>query len=93
MSNQRTYHKWTDAEVKLLYKTVTGSNRDWVLVRQVFPMFTLMQLQNKFSMIQKQYRRCYHSPSQTSQTPETRTPESFSVQDTINVLLSMIKCE
>ncbi|CAL6020535.1 SANT/Myb_domain [Hexamita inflata] len=55
MTSKRTYHKWSDEEVMLLYQTVIGSNRNWRVVESTFPQFSLLQLQNKFTLIEKQY--------------------------------------
>ncbi|CAL6059777.1 Homeobox-like_domain superfamily [Hexamita inflata] len=91
MTDPRTYHKWTDAEVVLLYKTVMTTKRDWYMVHKVFPQLTQIQLQNKFQMIQKQYRRCYHQKSLRSSVSSDTLVQESDVQDTINVLLSLVK--
>ncbi|CAL6020571.1 Homeobox-like_domain superfamily [Hexamita inflata] len=92
MTDPRIYHKWTDAEVTLLYKTVMTTKRDWYMVHKVFPQLTQMQLQNKFQMIQKQYRKCYHnSTPRSSQSSDTLVQDNVDVQDTINVLLRLVK--
>ncbi|CAL6075112.1 Myb-like_DNA-binding domain-containing protein [Hexamita inflata] len=55
MSAQRKYHKWTEREAVLLYKTVVGSDRNWRMVERAFPDFSLLQLQNKFTILEQQY--------------------------------------
>ncbi|CAL6050774.1 Myb-like_DNA-binding domain-containing protein [Hexamita inflata] len=56
MSVKRNYHKWTEQETVLLYKIVVGSDRNWRIVERVFPNFTLLQLQNKFTFLEQQYK-------------------------------------
>ncbi|CAL6059875.1 Myb-like_DNA-binding domain-containing protein [Hexamita inflata] len=53
--NKRVYHRWTDKEARLLYQAVLDSNRNWRAVEKMFPQFSLLQLQNKFTIIEKQY--------------------------------------
>ncbi|CAL6072301.1 Myb-like_DNA-binding domain-containing protein [Hexamita inflata] len=55
MSAKRKYHKWTEREAVLLYKTVVGSDRNWRMVERAFPDFSLLQLQNKFTILEQQY--------------------------------------
>ncbi|CAL6097716.1 SANT/Myb_domain [Hexamita inflata] len=55
MSVKRKYHKWTEKEAVLLYKTVVGSDRNWRMVERAFPDFSLLQLQNKFTILEQQY--------------------------------------
>ncbi|CAL6072273.1 SANT/Myb_domain [Hexamita inflata] len=53
--SKRTYHKWTEQEAALLYKTVLESDRNWRMVERAFSNFSLLQLQNKFTIIDQQY--------------------------------------
>ncbi|CAL6034983.1 Homeobox-like_domain superfamily [Hexamita inflata] len=54
------YHLWTIQESILLYKTVKkhmSNENKWVIVMQIFPQFSLLQLKNKFITIQKQIKQ------------------------------------
>ncbi|CAL6059869.1 Myb-like_DNA-binding domain-containing protein [Hexamita inflata] len=53
--SKRAYHKWTEQETILLYKTVISSDRNWRMVERAFPDFSLLQLQNKFTILDQQY--------------------------------------
>ncbi|CAL6020510.1 Homeobox-like_domain superfamily [Hexamita inflata] len=78
MNTKRVYHRWTEHEVRLLYRSVTSSNRNWVSVQQQFPQFSLLQLQNKFTMIEKQFL-------------VKKEAENDSVQETVRVLMELMR--
>ncbi|CAL6072259.1 Myb-like_DNA-binding domain-containing protein [Hexamita inflata] len=56
MSSKKRYHKWTDEETALLYQTVVSSQKNWRMVERTFPGMSLLQLQNKFVVIEQQYQ-------------------------------------
>ncbi|CAL6020529.1 Myb-like_DNA-binding domain-containing protein [Hexamita inflata] len=56
MSSKKQYHKWTDEETALLYQTVVSSQKNWRMVERTFPGMSLLQLQNKFVVIEQQYQ-------------------------------------
>ncbi|CAL6058835.1 Myb-like_DNA-binding domain-containing protein [Hexamita inflata] len=56
MSSKKRYHKWSDEETALLYQTVVSSQKNWRMVERTFPGMSLLQLQNKFVMIEQQYK-------------------------------------
>ncbi|CAL6059909.1 Homeobox-like_domain superfamily [Hexamita inflata] len=78
MSTKRVYHRWTEHEVRLLYRSVTTSNRNWVAVQEQFPQFSLLQLQNKFTMIEKQFL-------------VKKEAENDSVQETVRMLMELMR--
>ncbi|CAL6045537.1 Homeobox-like_domain superfamily [Hexamita inflata] len=82
MSAKRIYHRWTEHEVRLLYRSVTSSNRNWVSVQEQFPQFSLLQLQNKFTMIEKQF---------LVQSGRNLKQEDFQVQETVQVLMELMR--
>ncbi|CAL6097713.1 Homeobox-like_domain superfamily [Hexamita inflata] len=82
MSAKRIYHRWTEHEVRLLYRSVTSSNRNWVSVQEQFPQFSLLQLQNKFTMIEKQF---------LVQSGRNQKQEDFQVQETVQVLMELMR--
>ncbi|CAL6087193.1 Homeobox-like_domain superfamily [Hexamita inflata] len=82
MSTKRVYHRWTEHEVRLLYRSVTSSNRNWVSVQEQFPQFSLLQLQNKFTMIEKQF---------LVQSGRNTKQDDFQVQETVQVLMELMR--
>ncbi|CAL6072305.1 Homeobox-like_domain superfamily [Hexamita inflata] len=78
MNTKRVYHRWTEHEVRLLYRSVTSSNRNWVSVQEQFPQFSLLQLQNKFTMIEKQFL-------------VKKEAENDSVLETVRVLMELMR--
>ncbi|CAL6020522.1 Myb-like_DNA-binding domain-containing protein [Hexamita inflata] len=86
MNSKRSYHKWTEQETMQLYKIVQSSNRNWRAVGKAFPQFSLLQLQNKYTMIEKQYRL-----KQAHRTPAYSQNQSLlENDDTLQILLDLI---
>ncbi|CAL6089002.1 Conserved_hypothetical protein [Hexamita inflata] len=54
--SKKQYHKWTDEETALLYQTVITTQKNWRMVERTFPNMSLLQLQNKFVVIEQQYK-------------------------------------
>ncbi|CAL6020508.1 Homeobox-like_domain superfamily [Hexamita inflata] len=89
MSSKRIYHRWSKDEVKLLYKTVVNSNKNWKQVRLMFPQFSLLQLQNKFTMIEKQYFTLAKTSRNSSDSDIPRMNQSS--DETIRVLMELME--
>ncbi|CAL6072277.1 Homeobox-like_domain superfamily [Hexamita inflata] len=89
MSSKRIYHRWSEDEVKLLYKTVVNSNKNWKQVRLMFPQFSLLQLQNKFTMIEKQYFTLAKTGRNSSDSDIPRMNQSS--DETIRVLMKLME--
>ncbi|CAL6059873.1 Homeobox-like_domain superfamily [Hexamita inflata] len=89
MSSKRIYHRWSEDEVKLLYKTVVNSNKNWKQVRLMFPQFSLLQLQNKFTMIEKQYFTLAKTSRNSSDSDIPRMNQSS--EETIRVLMELME--
>ncbi|CAL6072279.1 Myb-like_DNA-binding domain-containing protein [Hexamita inflata] len=84
--SKRVYHRWTDKEARLLYQAVLDSNRNWRAVEKMFPQFSLLQLQNKFTMIEKQY--VTNASMRVQKQQEAITPQP---DDTLQALIRILE--
>ncbi|CAL6020518.1 Myb-like_DNA-binding domain-containing protein [Hexamita inflata] len=84
--SKRVYHRWTDKEARLLYQVVLDSNRNWRAVEKMFPQFSLLQLQNKFTMIEKQY--VTNASMRVQKQQEASTLQS---EDTLQALIRILE--
>ncbi|CAL6020507.1 Myb-like_DNA-binding domain-containing protein [Hexamita inflata] len=84
--NKRVYHRWTDKEVRLLYQAVLDSNRNWRAVEKMFPQFSLLQLQNKFTMIEKQY-----VTNASMRVQKQREASTLQSDDTLQALIRILE--
>ncbi|CAL6072311.1 Myb-like_DNA-binding domain-containing protein [Hexamita inflata] len=84
--SKRVYHRWTDKETRLLYQAVLDSNRNWRAVEKMFPQFSLLQLQNKFTMIEKQY--VINASMRVQKQQEASTLQS---EDTLQALIRILE--
>ncbi|CAL6034985.1 Homeobox-like_domain superfamily [Hexamita inflata] len=88
--NKRVYHRWTEEESTRLYKFVLRCDRNWTMVQNQFPQFTMLQLQNKFLVMQKQMQS-----QKQKNTKVERANSAYSAEntDTLQQLMNILSAK